>query len=321
MLFVSRSVALSETTSSLFLSPIGVHTLLIMKRLSLRDVFSSHLNVILICSLILGATAFLVPPPPQRTPNVAAVVTASSPFQYHFDTNDVLHESSDYDQSTSPYWWLNSGAQLRLKNGVGSTVQGNLPSVDRWRLMYAASNPVDTDNGYHPQNIFRLVTKATGASMRVESLFKIHADNWSTSPNRNSSNGLLLMSSYVDGNSLYYAGLRVDGTAVIKKKYKGTYYTITQPKVFSGTYSREGKVNLIPHNEWLGLRSDTKRNADGSVSITLSMKREGSNTWTKIAEGRDDGQYGGTPPMSQGHAGIRTDFMDVSFESFRMEAL
>lgn len=292
-----------------------------MKRLSLRDVFSSRLNVILICSLILGAAAFLFPPPPQRAPQVAAVVTVSNPFQYHFDTTDILYESGTYDQSTSPYWWLNSGAHLRLKNGVGSTVHGNLPTLDRWRILYAAANPVDTDNGYHPQNIFRLVTKATAASMRVESRFKILADNWSASPNRNASNGLLLMSSYVDGNSLYYAGIRVDGTAVIKKKYKGTYYTIAQPKVFSGTYARESKVNLIPHNEWIGLRSDTKKNADGSVTITLFMQREGGATWTKIAEGRDTGQYGATPPITSGHAGIRTDFMDVSFESFRMQAL
>ena len=42
-------------------------------------------------------------------------------------------------------------------------------------------------------------------------LISVEADHFSTSPNRNSSNGVLLMSRYSDsGDTLYYAGMRVD---------------------------------------------------------------------------------------------------------------
>ena len=250
----------------------------------------------------------------------APVVTPSAPFIFSFNSDGILHETGSMTESSSPYWWVNSGAKLILKNSVGSTVQNDLPVLDAWRTRYAVSNPVDTDTGKHPQNIFRLITKAKAGNVRVEMDFKIERDQWSSSPNRNASNGLLLMSRYVDGNTLYYAGLRVDGQAVIKKKYKGSYYTLAQKQVYAGTYTSGGKTNLLPHGEWLTLRSETVLNADTSVTIRLYQKE--GETWKKILEAKDSGQYGGTPPISgAGHTGVRTDFMDVSFESFKMEAL
>ncbi|TSC85556.1 MAG: hypothetical protein G01um10148_942 [Parcubacteria group bacterium Gr01-1014_8] len=134
---------------------------------------------------------------------------------------------------------------------------------------------------------------------------------------------ILLMSRYIDKDTLYYAGIRVDGTAVIKKKYKGTYYTMAQKQIFAGSYVQGEKINMLPHQTWIGLRVENVRNADGSITINLFMQKSGETTWKKLLEAKDDGRvFGGTPPIIEaGRAGVRTDFMDVSFESFRIEAL
>lgn len=250
-------------------------------------------------------------------PALAALVP--NLYIYSFNSAGVLYEAGSVAESTSPYWWVNSGAKLIMQGGAGSTIQGDLPLTDKWRVLYAAMNPLDTDGGRHPQNTFRLVSRNTWDNALIQAQFYIAKDNLSDSPNRNASNGLLLMSRYVDAQTLYYAGIRVDGAAVIKKKYKGTYYTMAYRKIFEGTYDRDTNPNLLPHREWLYLRDETVTNADGSVTIRLYMQREGSTKWIKIAEATDDGkQYGGTPPITQkSQMGIRTDFMDVKFENFR----
>lgn len=277
-------------------------------------------------ALVLGALPLFLQPQPSPTEpgeQVAAVITIGKPLLYTFNSPGVLYEAGNFDESTSPYWWVNSGGKLLLDDFVGKTIQGDLPLLDIWRIRYLLTNPIDTDNGYHPQNIFRLVTKSKATNQRVEALFKIERDNWGASSNQNASNGILLMSRYVDGDTLYYAGIRVDGTAVIKKKYQGTYYTLAQKPVFPGTYQERTQTNLIPHREWIGLRVETITNSDNTVSVRLYMRRRTESEWKKILEAKDDGtSYGNTPIINtQSHAGIRTDFMDVSFESFRLETL
>src|SRR3990172_10201649 len=157
-----------------------------------------------------------------------------STFNYTFDSPGTLVEAGRMSDSVSPYWWLSSGAYLHVGSGVGSTIQGTLPSNDYWRRYYAQTSATDTDNGYRPQNLFRLVTRSRWQNFRQQIYFRIRRDNLSASPNRNASNGLLLMSRYLDQNNLYYAGIRVDGAAVIKKKYLGKYYTMAYARMFTG---------------------------------------------------------------------------------------
>jgi hypothetical protein len=226
------------------------------------------------------------------------------------------------DQSTSPYWFLDSGGKFIVQEGVGTTIQGSLPKGDRWYSAYARSNPLDTDDGTHPQNIFRLVSKQTWGNVGEEVWFRIAADNFSDSPNRNQSNGLLLMSRYCDPDNLYYAGVRVDGTTVIKKKYAGIYYTMAQDPFFAGTYDARKNPNLLPHETWLGLRSTTETRSDGSVLVRLYVKRSENSAWELAASAQDRGQFDSTPPIIEnGVIGIRTDFMDVEFKNIRVEAL
>jgi len=239
-----------------------------------------------------------------------------SPFVFHFEDRKTVEETRNMDRSSSAYWWVNSGGRLNIAGGMGSTVQGKLPASSRWRLAYSLQNPTDTDNGYHPQNIFRLVSRSKWKDFEQSAYFMITWDNLSKSRNRNESNGLFLFSRYLDGDNLYYVGLRVDGTAVIKKKVKGTYHTLAQAAIFPGSYERDKKPNLLPHKRWIGVKSGLKTNADDTVSIKMYLDVGKTGEWTPVLEAVDDGARGGKPILKEGHAGIRTDFMDVRFDDW-----
>lgn len=247
-------------------------------------------------------------------------VIVSSALVYSFNTDGVLYESGSSKESTSPYWWLNSGAVFDIASGFGSTNIGSLPSNNFWRILYNKNNSLDTDQGYHPQNIFRLITKSKWQNSREEVYFKIKSDQLSSSPNRNESNGLLLFSRYLDSDNLYYAGLRVDGAVVIKKKINGAYYTLAYKKILNwANYDRVIHPNLIYKNTWIGLRVETINNSDGSISIRLFTDLGNTGVWTKSLEATDDNiSYGGGSIQSYGYGGIRTDFMDVVFDNFRI---
>lgn len=266
--------------------------------------------------LFLGNSGFL-----GGTLREAFAATAArkvySPFLYRFHVPGTLEEAGDMDSSSSPYFWLNSGAKLLIKDNVGMTAQGELSLLEKWRRLYVAANPLDTDGGYHPQNIFRLVTRQKWQDVSQEAYFRIRKDNLSPSPNRNQSNGLLLMSRYQDSATLYYAGVRVDGRAVIKKKYHGTYSTLALKPIFPGTYDRTTNPNLIPAGEWIGLKSATKNNPDGTVTITLLMDRGHKGVWTSVLKAVDNAQTYGPAIAAAGCGGIRTDFMDVEFDDYR----
>jgi hypothetical protein len=214
-------------------------------------------------------------------------------------------------ESQSAQWWLNSGGEFDdTGSGSGSTIQGNLPSDNRWHKAYAASNPRDTDGGSHPQNIFRLINRHTFQDPHQHLEFEITRLNVSKSPNRNESNGVLLLSHYQDGDTLYYMGVRVDGQAVIKKKVRGTYYTMAIRPIYPGSYNRGSNPNLIPTARFIALDGDTVTNGNGTVTLRLAVDG------TVVLETVDDAHIGGPPIRSAGFAGIRTDFMDVEFRNY-----
>src|SRR3989338_2666947 len=41
----------------------------------------------------------------------------NSPYHYTVNTDGTLYEVGDEQKTTSPYWWLNSGAKLIISNG------------------------------------------------------------------------------------------------------------------------------------------------------------------------------------------------------------
>ncbi len=228
----------------------------------------------------------------------------------------VISEKGRKDKNTDQHWWLNSGAYVyRTREGT-TTVQGRLADNDSFRRMYAKSNPIDTDNGYRPQNILRLVTSTEFTNFTQQVFFNIKQINTSDSPNRNQSNGVLLFHRYLDGDNLYYVGIRVDGYAVIKKKLRGKYSTLQSVRVYPGQYNRDTSPNLLPINRRIGIKTVIANNTKGNVDIQMYMNDSQLGPgWTKVAQVEDDGLYA-SRLLSKGHAGIRSDFMDVAFDNY-----
>lgn len=241
-------------------------------------------------------------------------------FQDSFNQKGTLQEAGSFKESESAVWWLNSGGILNFKNGLAETIQGDLPPTAKWHKRFQKANPDETDNGYHPQNIFRLVTRSSWKNLQQEAWFRITNYHLSKSSHRSASNGLLFFNRYMDGDNLYYTGIRVDGAAIIKKKTKGKYYTMANESVFSGKkYDRDSNPNLLPLKSWIGLRSVVVDESGKTVKIKLFVNYGGSNKWKQVAEAVDDGRsYGGPAISKAGHAGIRTDFMDVQFDNYKI---
>jgi hypothetical protein len=236
----------------------------------------------------------------------------------------VLEEAGSMKNSKSDDWWLNSGGIMSISFQEFSTNIGALSAELSWRKLYAKTNPNDTDNGYFPQNIFRLVTRYKWKNFSQSVYFNIEKINLSESKNRNESNGVLLFNRYQDGDNLYYIGLRVDGDAVIKKKIAGKYYTLAEKEIFSpgSAYDKDTNPNLIPENTWIGIKSEVSNADDGSVNLKLYMDREQNGNWQLILEMKDkDHKYGTAVFSNKGYAGLRTDFMDVKFENYSIQKL
>ncbi len=238
-------------------------------------------------------------------------------------TNQTIEETGSMTSSSSSVWWLNSGGRFDIKNGIGSTIKGDLPSTDKWFKEYSSSNPTDTDNGLHPQNIFRLVQKGNWQDFYQQVYFKISKINESESGNRNASNGVLLFNRYQSGDNLYYAGLRVDGGVVIKKKYNGKYYTLAYKKIFDQeTYNINSNPNLIPLNLWIGIKTELKNLPDGTVSVKLFVDQDRTGNWVESLNVIDKpGTKGSGVISGGGYAGIRSDFMDVEFKDYLIESI
>ncbi len=265
---------------------------------------------------VITAPIVVTPVPIVSEPTPAQTIPVMT--TYGLSQNVQVQESGSMTTSANNSWWLNSGAYFLVDNGIGKTNQGNLPVTDYWSKLYANSNPLDTDKGSHPQNIFRLLTKSKFQNVSQEAYFKINRNNLSESSNRNASNGLLFFSRYVDSKNLYYTGIRVDGSAIIKKKINGVYYTMSQKKIFAGTYNANSNPNLLPLNSYIGIKSVVTDLPDGTVSIKLYVDKNNSGVWTLVAEALDNGKSYGQIIKSSAYAGIRTDFMDVEFKEYKV---
>jgi hypothetical protein len=241
-------------------------------------------------------------------------------FTESFNEQLTIEENGSMYESGTDTWWVNSGGRMIIENGTGKTIQGDLPASDFQRQKYEKMNPEETDNGLHPQNIFRLVTKSKWLDFQQEVHFKINTYYKSNSIHRMASNGVLLFNHYLDGDNLYYVGIRVDGSAIVKKKKDGVYYTMESKRVFPGKYDTEKNPNLLPLNTRIGLRSEISNQIDGTVSIKLFVDRQNTGKWELVINTIDDGKtFGGSVIASEGYAGIRTDFMDAEFEDYSIE--
>jgi len=111
-------------------------------------------------------------------------------------TSSSMYEIGSMADSDDPKWWLSSGAQMTRTGRMLSTIQGQLANTNRFRILYSNSNPIDTDNGYRPQNLLRLVTQVKFKNFNQQVFFNIQNINTSNSPNRNQSNGIFFLALY-----------------------------------------------------------------------------------------------------------------------------
>ncbi|HCC04740.1 TPA: hypothetical protein DEP58_00360 [Patescibacteria group bacterium] len=243
-------------------------------------------------------------------------------FLYTFNVTEILEESGSSNLSSSQYFWLNSGAKLVISEGIGSTIRGALAIEDPWRRTYAETNPLDTDKGLFPQNLFRLITQSVWENVDQELEFSIQKVNALNTSDRDAFSGIFLMSRYVNSDTLYYAGIRMDGKAVIKKKYRGVYYTLAEAQLFTSPtpYDRVRFPNLIPTNTWYRMESQTITMSSGTVQIRLSFAYSLSEPLETILITTDTGIF--WPPITtKGHTGIRTDYADVLFDNYKITTL
>ncbi len=258
--------------------------------------------------------------------SVLFVATAVIFFAKHDVTREpagvILEEAGKMNLSKSDAWWLNSGGIVYIDGNNISTAFGDLKEGSKWQKLYAKTNPRDTQKGYQPQNIFRLVSRQKWQNFNQEATFNIQKINLSGSSFRNASNGVFLFNRYQDGDNLYYTGVRVDGSAVIKKKIGGVYYTMAQKSIFSAKnkYDLKNNPNLLPLHQVIGIRSELTNLDGGAVNIKFYVKKSGQDAWQLVLETTDSNdKFGGAPFLESGFAGIRTDFMDVSFENYSIK--
>ena len=257
----------------------------------------------------------------SKTKNTSDSLQFKNEFYEDFSEDYVLEEVGNADKSLNKDWWVNSGAFLYSENGIGRTSFGKLKKNSKWQKKFSNSDNkervAETDNGFRPQNVFRLVTKRKWKNFAQEVYFRINKYNLSESKHRKESNGILLFNRYQDGDNLYYAGLRVDGYAIIKKKINGKYFTLAKEKVFDGKFNRNKLPNLLPLNKWIGIKTEVKTVKNNGVNIKLFLDLNRDGKWRqilKVVDKDEDNKF----LLKSGFCGIRTDFMDVEFDDYRI---
>ena len=267
--------------------------------------------------------------PPQGGASTCTNTIEQKVFHDNFDRQKVIKEANPMSESLDKNWWVNSGGYLSINNGTASTIQGTLPQNDTFRIGYSSDKSEDTDNGYRPQNIFRMVNRNIWAgNYTAEVYFKYSKYNNITNTmgkNLGADNGVSLMVNYQDENNLYYVGLRADGFAGIKKKMDSDYSVLQNPvKVFPGVYKHYD--NLIPQDKWIGIRAvvEEQRHNDTTISgkdqayIAMYIDEKGDGSSWKYVTSYLDQNSTTTTTFKQGHTGIRTDFIDAQFRDFKV---
>ena len=255
----------------------------------------------------------------QFSDEVSTVIPAdvSVPFWYDFRVSGTLYEATE-GQSGSAYWWLKSGGRLVLSNSIGMTLQGALPLSDPLRQKYALSLKIQSDNGYHPQNSFQLFLRKQLTNVVEEIYVQKRADNLTNTLNRAPWNGVSLFLRYVDDDNYYFGSIRADGYVTIRKRVSGTYTTLLQKKVLAGTYNSLNSPNLMPNSGWIGLRFSVNTDTSGLPKLGLWTDIGRTGAWTLVGEVTDNQTMFGPVITLEGMLGVRSDFMDLYMDDFRL---
>src|SRR6185369_3143386 len=105
MVKIILSVALGLVAVFLILIPLGIHVFSSPARQTEEPTTTSDVSS--------TTTPVHMPMPVQATPVL----------NYSFNVDGVLQETGSMSQSTSPYWWVNSGGELVIVDQKGETMQ------------------------------------------------------------------------------------------------------------------------------------------------------------------------------------------------------
>ncbi len=250
-------------------------------------------------------------------------------FTDNFERPRIIEEAWPMSDSEDPFWWVNSGAYLEVRDGIGMTVQGelpgNYPSGQRWLREYRSSNPTDTGDGRLPQNIFRAFQRQNITGPTTEQCyFLVNRHNPTQTEERGAWSGIYL---YIraDGeggnHNFYSAGLRADGRPMIETKKGGEYIDdlkIRGEKLFPGAYDRDGNPpSLIPLDTWIGLKTEVMDRPSGVVEVRLYTDIGRTGNWREVVSLTDDSGDG----LTSGHGALRTDYADVSFDDYSIASI
>ena len=230
------------------------------------------------------------------------LVGSSESSKSGYSGNGDIVEESPAIENTHAIWWLQSGGYIENIDGVWRSIQGELSSHDKWRKIYLRKNPLDSDNGYRPQNILRLFSDQGFLAPEQDVSIHITRDNISESPNRNASSGIFLISKFLDQDNFYLAGITRDGTAVVKKKLNGKYIILAENKI----------METFPESMTISLKCSL-HHAGSALTIRLYGKLDGGGDWQLLADAVDNSPHGG-----KGLAGLRSDFFDTEFSEYQI---
>ncbi|MCA9308573.1 hypothetical protein KC980_03600 [candidate division WWE3 bacterium] len=210
-------------------------------------------------------------------------------------------------------WNIVSGGILNIKKSVLSTNIGELNTQNPVYKLYQNKAPIDSDNGKHPQNLFKITTKRSYINSTQKITYKIKKLNLSDSPNRNNTNGIFLLSKYKNEQTYYKAGLRVDGNFIISRTLNGETQILAAKTYFLGDYDRTQTPYLINTSEEDLLKFETIETKDG-VMLKLYYRDTPKRDWFTMLEVFDPTDMA---IVSKGKNGIQTDFMDVEFTNYK----
>jgi hypothetical protein len=219
--------------------------------------------------------------------------------------------SSDTTAVQSPLWRSDGGSLFSASttgpNGeaVQAAYTGKLDSgsADRYSQTYTHSNKM------------RFWTKASGyGNVRLDASIKPLAWGAGVPSTWGGFKFYLRRELGVTESAFYTAEPYIyDGHAYIQKKCLGD--------TGGGNYSTGGTYYLlaskgsldVPLGSWHEIGATARTNADGSVTIELF--RDGVSVLTAVDRGvRSDGT--GCPPLTAGHVGFRSDFMQYYLDDF-----
>lgn len=229
---------------------------------------------------------------PSNEASTVLAATISLPFWYDFRTAGILSEADSPAASSSAYWWLASGGQMSIANGIATTLPGT--------------------------HLFQLFLRTKVRDCSLETYVRKTKDNLESAANRYPYNGISLFLRYADDNNHYYAGIRADGYVIIKKKRNGVYYTLAQKKILTGTFNATTSPNLIPSGTWIGLRAAIVNNSSGIPTLSLFTDIGKTGIWKSALEVVDDAALFGASLPNAGTCGMRSDFMNLSLDDFRV---